>query len=84
MTAVYSFTDRDGDSIEVHSSPDGPRIVAYDACDGHSTNVTVDPAELPEFVAAVYRAAGQDAPVMINPAEVAEDWVHVTGTRGAA
>lgn len=81
---TYSYTDSKGDRLEVHPSPDGPRLVAYDTCDGHSTTITIDPAELPEFVAAVYRASSQDAPVMLNPARVAEEWVHVTGTRGAA
>lgn len=82
---TYSYTDPNGDRIEVYPSAEGgARVVAYDACDGHSTSVTIDPDEAPEFVAALYRATGRTVPVMINPAEVASEWVNVPGTRGAA
>lgn len=84
MTAPYSYTGEDGDRLEVFPSPDGPRLAVSDGYDGHTTYITVDLGDLPGLVAALYRAAGRRAPVLINPDEVADDWVRVTGTAGAA
>lgn len=80
----FTYTSPDGDRIEVLSSDGELKLASSDALDGHNTYITVDPGVLPDLVAALYRAAGQTVPVMLNPAEVAEEWVHVTGTRGAA
>ena len=86
MSDRYSYTDPDGDRLEVSPSRDGHavNITTIPAGSRRRTTVTVPAWKLGDLVAALYRDAGETVPVMINPAEVAEDWVHVTGTRGAA
>ncbi|TYK45207.1 hypothetical protein [Actinomadura decatromicini] len=85
MTVPYSYADPDGDSLQIlPAQAGGVRVVSYDAFDGNSIAVRVLPDAVPEMVAALYRAAGQTTPVLINPGEVADDWAHVTGTGGTA
>lgn len=80
----FTYTSPDGDRIEVISSGGELKLASSDALDGRNTYITVESSALPDLVAAMYLASGQTVPVMINPAEVADGWAHVTGTRGAA
>lgn len=85
MTVPYSYADPDGDSLQIYpAQAGGARVVSYNAYDGNSIAVRVLPDALPEMVAALFRAAGRTPPVLINPGEVADDWVRVTGTGGTA
>lgn len=84
MSDRYSFTDPDGDTLQVISRDGQPRIIVSDSCDGHSTGVTITPDEFPGVVAALHQAAGLPVPYLLAPDQVGDGWVHVTGTRGAA
>jgi hypothetical protein len=83
---TYSFTDQDGNRLEVTPARDGHAVnlTTVPAGTHRRSTVTIPAWRLGDVVAAMYRGAGETVPVMINPDEVAEDWVHVTGTRGAA
>lgn len=84
--APYVFTDRDGNYLKVAPSRDGNGVdlTATEAGTRRRATVTVPACRLGDLVAAMYRQAGRTVPVMINPDEVAEDWVHVAPTGGAA
>lgn len=83
MTAAYSYTDPAGDVLEVVPGVDAARLVASDSHDGHRTAIEVTSDNLPDLVAGLYRAAGRTVPVLLNPDEVADDWVRHR-RRGAA
>ena len=86
MTASYSFTDLDGVRFEVSPSRNGNAVtLAATAVDTNTrVAVTVPAWQLRGLVAAMYRTAGEPVPVLLNPDEVADEWVRVTRTGGAA
>lgn len=86
MTSPYSYTDPDGNRLEVAPSSDSHAVdlTAIPAGSRRRTTIKVPAWKLGDLVAALYRDAGETVPVMINPAEVAEDWVRLPrSSRGA-
>lgn len=79
--APYVFTDRDGNYLKVAPSAggNGVDLTGTEAGTRRRTTVTVPACRLGDLVAAMYRQAGRTVPVMINPDEVAEDWVRHPG-----
>lgn len=84
MTSPYSYTDPAGNVLQVVPGVAAAHLVAADPFDGHRTPIEVTVENLPDLVAAMYRAAGRSVPVLINPDEVADDWVRLSRTGGAA
>ena len=84
MTAPYVVTDRDGNYVTVNPAAHGVDVTVTDAATRCRATATIPVGRLADLVAALYRHAGQTVPVLINPNEVAEDWVRVTRTGGAA
>ncbi|HEX5565839.1 MAG TPA: hypothetical protein VFY14_02680 [Streptomyces sp.] len=80
MTAPYVFPDRDGNYLTVtRSDGNGVDLTATEAGTRRRATVTVPACRLGDLVAAMYRQAGRTVPMMINPDEVAEDWVRHPG-----
>lgn len=77
MTAPYVFTDAAGDCLTVVPSrtANSVDLIIKAAGARRREAVTVPAWKLGDLVAAMYRRAGQTVPVLINPDEVADDWV---------
>lgn len=75
--APYVFTDRDGDYLLAAPSRDGDGVdvMVTEAKTRVRTMVTIPAARLADLVAGLYRQAGRPVPVLIDPDEVADDWV---------
>lgn len=85
MTSPYFFTDRDGDLLLVtasHSESNAVDLMVTEARTRNRVAVTVPAQRLGEVVAAMYRAAGRPAPVVLDADEVADEWVRVPGRGG--
>lgn len=82
----YVFTDPSGDYLLITPAAegDGVDVMVTEARTRCRAAVTVPSGRLAEFVTGLYQQAGRPVPVLINPDEVADDWVRVTGTGGAA
>lgn len=83
---TFSFTDHDGDRLQVVPSRDGAaaNLLSTAPDGGRPVCVTVRAWRLPDLVAAMYEAAGETVPVMIHPDRVADGWVHLPRKAGAA
>lgn len=73
----YRYTDAGGDSLEIASPVDCDAAVLSGAAE-----VCVDPLDIPEVTAAMYRACGQEPPVMLgrpdlNAMRDADGWVSI-------
>lgn len=84
MTASYVVTGRDGGYLTVSPSPDGVDLTVTEPGTHARATVTVPGWKLPDLVAAVYRRAGLPVPVLLDPDEVADDWVKLDRNGGAA
>jgi hypothetical protein len=85
VTGPYSYTDPDGDRLEILPTAGGAiKLAAHDTSDDTRTNIVVLVADLDEFVTEMYRAAGLPAPLFLVRDEADDGWHRVTGTRGAA
>jgi hypothetical protein len=82
----YIYTDPSGDYLLATPAADGDgvEVMVTEAKTRTRTMVTIPTARLSDVVAGLYRQAGRPVPVLINPDEVADDWVKVTRTGGAA
>lgn len=82
---TYSYTDPDGDRLEILPAAGAAiKLAAHDTSDDARTNIVVLVADLDEFVTEMYKAAGLPVPLKLMRDEVDDGWRHVTGTRGAA
>lgn len=76
MTDRYMFCDPNGDYLFVTPAPaGGVEVLVTDRKAEARAMVTIPAARLGDFVAGLYRQAGLQVPVLIDPDEVAEDWV---------
>lgn len=81
--STYLYTAPDGDTLEIVPARGGIFLVAADEMAGHRARIEVDESCLDEMVAAMYRAAGRPAPIVLERTDT-DDWARVTGTAGAA
>lgn len=84
--APYVFTDRDGDYLLATPSGDGDGVdvMVTEAKTRTRATVTIPAGRLADLVAGLYQQAGRPVPVLINPDEVANDWVRYTPNGGTA
>jgi hypothetical protein len=77
VTGPYIFTDPEGDYLLAAPSRDGDGVdvVVTEAKTRRRTMVTIPARRLSELVTGLYQQAGRPVPVLINPDEVADDWV---------
>ncbi|MEV0619539.1 hypothetical protein AB0I81_39915 [Nonomuraea sp. NPDC050404] len=70
---VYRFTDRDGDKLAISSAPNNPNTVHI----ARTCGVLMPADELPKFVAKLYEAAGQPAPIILDrpSPEALREWI---------
>ncbi|MEU9888654.1 DUF6085 family protein [Sphaerisporangium sp. NPDC051011] len=61
-TIRYRYRDMDGDELAVRRSIEGESMVYLAASDG---GVVLPPEELPKLVASLYRATGQEPPIIL-------------------
>lgn len=85
MTTPFVYVDPDGDHLRIApASGASIKLSAHDTSDDERTEILVRTADLDRVVAEMYKAAGVPAPVVLSSDEVADDWVRVTPTGGAA
>ena len=80
------ITDHDGARLEVLECGQGEHGYLDATGRGDSVQVCVDPLEIPGLTVALYKAAGQEPPVMLGRPDVAvlrghEGWVRLRGLR---
>lgn len=86
MTGPYVFRDPVGDYLLASTAQDGDgvEIAVVEAKTGTRVMITIPAGRLSDLMTGLYQQAGRPVPVMINPAEVAEDWVRIVPPGGDA
>jgi hypothetical protein len=77
VTGPYVFRDPEGDYLFATPSGDGDGVdvVVAEANTRNRTMIKVPAARLGELMTGLFQQAGRPVPVLINPDEVADDWV---------
>lgn len=86
MTGPYIYTDPSGDYLLAQPSKDGDGVdvMVTEAKTRTRTMVTIPAGRLADVVAGLYGQAGRPVPVLIDPDEVADDWVKLDRRGGAS
>ncbi|HLU95786.1 MAG TPA: hypothetical protein VKZ89_03005 [Thermobifida alba] len=81
----YTFSDRAGDYLMIVPAKNGGGIelIVTEAKTRRRAAVTIPASRLPDVVDGMYRKAGLRAPLLIDPDEVASDWIRITPAGGA-
>lgn len=86
MTGPYVFRDPVGDYLLASTAQDGDgvEIAVVEAKTGTRVMITIPAGRLSDLVTGLYQQAGRPVPVLINPTEVADDWVRIVPPGGDA